>query len=74
MGVLIVATLLSMASPARSNLLNDLYYSCDKDGNSQICGRLGTLCGQGNWRACNLVKTGVNTERENLSKVYQNSS
>ncbi|MGD1701973.1 hypothetical protein [Dapis sp. BLCC M229] len=55
--MLTVATLLSIASPARSNRLNDLYYSCYEDGNSNSCGKLGILCGQGNSRACNLVNT-----------------
>ncbi|NEQ40044.1 MAG: hypothetical protein F6K40_28895 [Okeania sp. SIO3I5] len=56
-GLLTVATVLSIASPARSNRLNDLYYSCYEDGNAQSCGRLGILCGQGNSRACSLVQT-----------------
>ncbi|NET16506.1 MAG: hypothetical protein F6K08_28635 [Okeania sp. SIO1H6] len=57
LAVLTVVTLLSIPSPARSNQLNNLYESCYKDGNSQSCGRLGSLCGQGNARACNLVNT-----------------
>lgn len=65
-GVLTVATLLSIPSPARSNQLTNLYQSCYKDGNSQSCGRLGRLCRQGNARACNLVNT---VSRAGISQI-----
>ena len=57
LGMLSVATLLSVILPAKSNQLNNFYESCYKNGNVQSCAALGILCGEGNSRACNLVNT-----------------
>ncbi len=68
--MLTVATLLSIPLPAKSNQLNDLYYSCYENGNTQSCGRLGTLCGQGNGRACNLVQTASGAGMNQIRYYY----
>lgn len=56
-GIMTLATFLSIAPPATSNQLNNLYESCYKDGNNQSCGALGRLCGRGNRQACGLINT-----------------
>ncbi len=56
-GVLTLATLLSIAPAASSEQLNNLYESCYKNGNNLSCGALGSLCGRGDFRACNLINT-----------------